>query len=96
MAVYSENKLQHYAVANRNHKSAGEQLGLFRFCKFFTYFFFQQIHYSLFRNQFLTEQHNDLSEAGKQWLISHIWHWKSLNLCCLSKQFDIFNVYETI
>ena len=34
IAVYSENKLQHYATAYRNHKSAGEKLGLFRFCKF--------------------------------------------------------------
>ena len=42
IAVYSENKLQHYATAYRNHKSAGEKLGLFRFCTFFTYFF-QQI-----------------------------------------------------
>ena len=55
IAVYSENKLQHYATAYRNHKSAGEKLGLFRFCKFFMYFFFQQIHYSLFINHFLTE-----------------------------------------
>ena len=35
IAVYSENKLQHYATAYRNHKSAGEKLGLFRFCNFF-------------------------------------------------------------
>ena len=68
IAVYSENKLQHYATAYRNHKNADEKLGLFRLCKFF-YVFFQQIHYSLFRNHFLTEQQHDLSVAGKQWLI---------------------------
>ena len=28
--------------------------------------------------------------------ISHVWRWKSLNLCCLSKLFDIFNFYQTI
>ena len=28
IAVYSENKLQHYATAYRNHKSAGEKLCL--------------------------------------------------------------------
>ena len=33
IAVYSENKLQHYATAYRNHKSAGEKCGLFRFLK---------------------------------------------------------------
>ena len=54
IAVYRENKLQHYATAYRNHKSADEKLGLFRFSKFFMYYF-QQIHYSLFRNHFLTE-----------------------------------------
>ena len=43
IAVYSENKLQHYATAYRNHKSAGENLGLFRFCKFFMYFFSKYI-----------------------------------------------------
>ena len=43
IAVYSENKLQHYATAYRNHKSAGEKLGLFRFCTFFTYFFSKYI-----------------------------------------------------
>ena len=52
ITVYSENKLQHYATAYRNHKSAGEKLGLFRFCKVFLVFF-QQIHYSLFRNHLL-------------------------------------------
>ena len=40
IAVYSENKLQHYATAYRNQKSVGEKLGLFRFCKFFMFFFF--------------------------------------------------------
>ena len=55
IVVYSENKLQHYATAYRNHKSADEKLGLFRFCKFFLCTFFQQIHYSLFRNHFFTE-----------------------------------------
>ena len=69
LAVYNKNKLQHYATAYRNHKSAGEKLGLFRFCKFFLRIFFQQIHYSLFRNHFLTAQQHDLSVAGKQWLI---------------------------
>ena len=54
IAVYSKNKLQHYATAYRNHKRAGEKLGLFRFCKFLMYFV-QQIHYSLFGNHFLTE-----------------------------------------
>ena len=67
-AVYNENKLQHYATVYRNHTSAGEKLGLFRLCKLF-YVCFQQIHYSLFRNHFLTEQQHDLSVAGKQWLI---------------------------
>ena len=43
IAVYSENKLQHYATAYRNHKSADEKLGLFRFCKFFMYFFSEYI-----------------------------------------------------
>ena len=69
IAVYSENKLQHYATAYRNHKSAGEKLGLFRFCIFFLMYFFQQIRYSLFRNHFLAEQQHDLSVAGKQWLV---------------------------
>ena len=32
-------------------------------------YFFQQIHYGLFRNHFLTEQQHDLSVAGKQWFI---------------------------
>ena len=36
-------------------KSAGDKLDFVRF------FFFQQIHYSLFRNHFLTEQQHDLS-----------------------------------
>ena len=68
IAVYSENKLQHYATAYRNHKSVGEKLGLFRFCKFFTYFFSKYITaYSLFRNHFLTEQQHDLSVAGKSY-----------------------------
>ena len=40
IAVYSENKLQHYATAYRNHKSAGEKLGLFRFCMFFFFFIY--------------------------------------------------------
>ena len=40
IAVYSENKLQHYATAYRNHKSADEKLGLF---SFFTYFFSKYI-----------------------------------------------------
>ena len=53
IAMYSENKLQHYATAYRNHKCAGEKLGLFRFCKSFFMYFFQQIHYSLFRNHFI-------------------------------------------
>ena len=52
----------------RNHKSAGEKLGLFRVCKFF-YVFCQQIPYRLFRNHFLNEHQRDLSVAGKQWLI---------------------------
>ena len=39
IAVYSENKLQHYATAYKNHKSAGEKLSLFRFCNFLMYFF---------------------------------------------------------
>ena len=38
IAVYSENKLKHYTTVYRNHKSAGEKLGLFIFCKFFMYF----------------------------------------------------------
>ena len=38
-----EDKLQHYATAYRNHKNAGEKLGLFRFCKFFMYFFSKYI-----------------------------------------------------
>ena len=38
IAVYSENKLQHYATACRNHKGAGEKLGLFRFCQFLCIF----------------------------------------------------------
>ena len=63
-------KLQHYATAYRNHKSVGEKLGLFRFCKFFTYFFGKYITaYSLFRNHFLNEQQHEFSVAGKQWLI---------------------------
>ena len=65
IAVYSENKLQHYATAYRNHKNAGEE----SVCKLFKHFCFQQIHYSLFRNYFLTKQQHDLSVAGKQWLI---------------------------
>ena len=69
IAVYSENKLQHYATAYRNHTSAGEKLGLFRFCKFFYVFCFQQIHCSLFRNHFLIELRHNLCVAGKQWLI---------------------------
>ena len=40
IAVYSENKLQHDATAYSNHKSIGEKLGLFRFCKVFFFFFF--------------------------------------------------------
>ena len=43
IAVYSEYKLQHYATAYRNNKSASEKLGLFRFCKFFMYFFSEDI-----------------------------------------------------
>ena len=39
----ARNKLQHYATAYRNHKSAGEKLGFFRFCKFFTYLFSKYI-----------------------------------------------------
>ena len=42
IAVYSENKLQHYATAYKNHKSAGEKLAVFRFFKLFTYFFFSK------------------------------------------------------
>ena len=42
IAVYSENKLQHYAAAYRNHKSTGEKLGLFRFCTFVYVFFFSK------------------------------------------------------
>ena len=63
-----KNKLQHDATAYRKNKSAGARLGLFRFCKFFAYFF-QQIHYSLFRNHLITEQQHDFSVVGKQWLI---------------------------
>ena len=43
IAVYNEKKLQHYATAYRNHKSAGEKLGLFRFCKFLRIFFSKYI-----------------------------------------------------
>ena len=39
ITMNNENKLQHYATAYRNHKSAGEKLGLFRFCKCFYVFF---------------------------------------------------------
>ena len=38
IAVCNENKLQHYATACRNHKSADEKLGLFRFYKFLCIF----------------------------------------------------------
>ena len=34
IAVYSENKLQHYASAYRNPKSSSKKLGLFKFCTF--------------------------------------------------------------
>ena len=43
IAVYSENKLQHYATAYRNHKNADEKLGLFRFYKFLCIFFSKYI-----------------------------------------------------
>ena len=42
IAVYSKNKLQHYATAYRNHKSAGEKLDLSRF-KFLCIFFSKYI-----------------------------------------------------
>ena len=59
IAVYSDNKHQYYATAYRNHKSACEKLGLFKFCKILR-IFFQQIYYSLFRNHVLIEQQHDL------------------------------------
>ena len=43
IAVYRENKLRHYAIAYRSHKSAGEKLGVLKFCKFFMYFYSKYI-----------------------------------------------------
>ena len=68
IAVYSENKLQHYATAYRNHKSAGEKLGLFRFCKFFIYFFSEYIMTRIMnnRNENVKQKtkHLDILKAG--------------------------------
>ena len=93
IAVYREEKLQHYTTAYRNHKSADEKLGIFRFCKFFIYIFFsaytlQPVQKSLF-NWIATRL--DCSWQA----VAYVWNWKSLNLCCLSKLFDIFNIYQT-
>ena len=94
IAVYSENKLQHYATVYRNHKNADEKLGLFRFCKFFMFFFFsantlQPVQKSRFN---WTATRLECSWQAVAY-ISHVWHWKPLNLCCLLKLFEIFNVY---
>ena len=96
IAVYSENNLQHYATAYRNHKSAGEKLGIFRFCKFFLCIFskntLQPVQKSLF-NWIATRLECSWQAVA---YICRIWCWKSLNRCCSSKLFDIFNVYQTI
>ena len=63
---------------------------------FFTYLFsantFQSVQKSLF-NWTATQLERSWQAVA---YISHVWHWKSLNLCCWSKPFDIFNVYQTI
>ena len=100
IAVYSEKKLQHYTTAYRNHRSAGEKLGLFRFFKFFMYFSantLQPVQKSLF-NWTATQLECSWQAVA---YISHVEHWKSLNLCCLSKLFWHFqrlpnNIKRTI
>ena len=67
IAAYTGNKLQHYATAYKNHRSAGGKWGLFIFYKFFRTFSantLQPVQKSL-----LTEQQHALSLAGKQRLI---------------------------
>ena len=84
IAVYSENKLQHYATVYRNHKSADEKLGLSDFVSFLRICSantLQPVQMSIFN---WTATRLECSRQAVAY-ISHIWHGKSLNLCCLSK-----------